>query len=753
MRGLLIFVWCVVTAMMFYSSWRFKAPEIEADITARVSENVSQAGGQNVAVEVDGRHVNLRGFAASQPQKSQFLETADETYGALGPIDGLMLPAAPTRTFLSAANNDGKLTLAGVVGSEEEREMLLKQASAAGFGEVQDDLTISNGKVAWSDNALVGFSKLADLSSGHLYVSDDRSALSGSAPTTEIAASAAGLGEGWNSFVAGPQQADPRIGELEAIVGERDTTIADLSVEIDGKNAEIAELQSKVEGVEASATELESDLSAAKLQLTALQDEREADQARIDELKNDVSETQALVASVTETSDSRILKIAELQKQLDEKELSTNNLQSEMATMASSLALLRDGSNSTTETLSAELDAKSSELAEMEAAMAEMSASKDGEIASLNGQISSLSDEKSALDAELASLRDGTESDLATLQTRNADLEGENTTLKSQAEELRAQATALENKSAEDVARIASLEEELASKSGELTTLNQNRENNNAQQTARISALEAQNENIKGELAKVTSELAERNATIDEMNGRFDQLSNELGSAQSGLAETEELKVAALARGSELESQLAERNTRLDNVSVENNELKVEIDLLKNQVTELEATQSAEVARLRGTVGERDTKIAELMRDLEALPEGTPSQAFAICDETASQLLETQKINFETNSSEILDESVPILERITGVTLACFGSKSDARLTISGHTDSRGDSDENQELSVDRARSVATFLANRGVDATMLIADGFGEDQPIADNETEEGRTANRRISLKFSAR
>jgi len=72
------------------------------------------------------------------------------------------------------------------------------------------------------------------------------------------------------------------------------------------------------------------------------------------------------------------------------------------------------------------------------------------------------------------------------------------------------------------------------------------------------------------------------------------------------------------------------------------------------------------------------------------------------------------------------------------------------RTTISvyGHADARGAEDYNQQLSEERAFSVSSYLASQGVEGERLRAVGFGESRPIADNETERGQAANRRVEI-----
>jgi len=74
----------------------------------------------------------------------------------------------------------------------------------------------------------------------------------------------------------------------------------------------------------------------------------------------------------------------------------------------------------------------------------------------------------------------------------------------------------------------------------------------------------------------------------------------------------------------------------------------------------------------------------------------------------------------------------------------------DQSVTITGHTDSRGDEDYNQELSQRRAEAVRDYLlANMSLSAALVTAKGYGESQPIASNDTDEGRAKNRRIDVR----
>ena len=73
-----------------------------------------------------------------------------------------------------------------------------------------------------------------------------------------------------------------------------------------------------------------------------------------------------------------------------------------------------------------------------------------------------------------------------------------------------------------------------------------------------------------------------------------------------------------------------------------------------------------------------------------------------------------------------------------------------AKFTVEGHTDSVGSASLNQKLSESRANSVRDFLVKEGIAADRLTAIGYGEDKPIATNNTRAGRTQNRRVEINL---
>ena len=86
-----------------------------------------------------------------------------------------------------------------------------------------------------------------------------------------------------------------------------------------------------------------------------------------------------------------------------------------------------------------------------------------------------------------------------------------------------------------------------------------------------------------------------------------------------------------------------------------------------------------------------------------------------------------------------------MLDRLAEYLITESGSK----FEIAGHTDSDGSDDANLQLSNDRAKAVKDYLIKRGVPAIQLIANGYGEKEPIADNSTKEGKAKNRRTEIR----
>jgi outer membrane protein OmpA-like peptidoglycan-associated protein len=109
------------------------------------------------------------------------------------------------------------------------------------------------------------------------------------------------------------------------------------------------------------------------------------------------------------------------------------------------------------------------------------------------------------------------------------------------------------------------------------------------------------------------------------------------------------------------------------------------------------------------------------------------------------EVIHLRGINFDFAKATIRPDSYPILDE------AAQNMKEipELKVQIEGHTDNIGSNEYNQKLSEERANAVRNYLISRhGIQSTRIVAVGFGESRPIADNTTDEGRQLNRRIDF-----
>jgi outer membrane protein OmpA-like peptidoglycan-associated protein len=98
-------------------------------------------------------------------------------------------------------------------------------------------------------------------------------------------------------------------------------------------------------------------------------------------------------------------------------------------------------------------------------------------------------------------------------------------------------------------------------------------------------------------------------------------------------------------------------------------------------------------------------------------------------------------VYFPTNSFELNDESRNVLDGF----VVFLQENPKIKVSVEGHTDNVGREEDNLKLSADRARAVYEYLISGGVSADRLSYHGFGEEKPVASNDTPEGRAKNRR--------
>jgi len=101
--------------------------------------------------------------------------------------------------------------------------------------------------------------------------------------------------------------------------------------------------------------------------------------------------------------------------------------------------------------------------------------------------------------------------------------------------------------------------------------------------------------------------------------------------------------------------------------------------------------------------------------------------------------------SFDSGRADIKPQMRPVLDQFAQ------GLDPKMRVTIVGHTDNVGGDELNNRLSLDRASNVREYLRNHGIDSSRMIANGRGETQPIANNDSSAGRAQNRRVEIFLS--
>jgi outer membrane protein OmpA-like peptidoglycan-associated protein len=140
-------------------------------------------------------------------------------------------------------------------------------------------------------------------------------------------------------------------------------------------------------------------------------------------------------------------------------------------------------------------------------------------------------------------------------------------------------------------------------------------------------------------------------------------------------------------------------------------------------------------------IGRRmDKQAEELQRDMQNAKVERVGEGIKITFDSG--------ILFDTNKSELRPASRSEIEKMA----ATLQKYPDTNILVEGHTDASGSDAINQPLSERRAQAVANYTTSRGVDASRIQTRGYGSSQPIADNTTEAGKQANRRVEIAIYA-
>jgi OOP family OmpA-OmpF porin len=156
-----------------------------------------------------------------------------------------------------------------------------------------------------------------------------------------------------------------------------------------------------------------------------------------------------------------------------------------------------------------------------------------------------------------------------------------------------------------------------------------------------------------------------------------------------------------------------------------------------------DALYDAAVAQIRASLNKDFPEGWQVKADISIKPAAAPVDP-TVCQQLFSDLLAKGKIRFEPGRGAIDLDSAGLLDRLIETAMRCPA----ADIEIAGHTDTDGEDAFNQALSEKRAQSVMDYLVKAGLPAGRFTATGYGSSQPVATNDTDEGKAQNRRIDF-----
>src|SRR3954451_7335351 len=156
-----------------------------------------------------------------------------------------------------------------------------------------------------------------------------------------------------------------------------------------------------------------------------------------------------------------------------------------------------------------------------------------------------------------------------------------------------------------------------------------------------------------------------------------------------------------------------------------------------------DALYEAAAAQIRAGLGKEFPQGWQFKPEISVKPAAAPVDS-TVCQQLFGDLLGKARIRFESGKADIAADSAGLLDRLIETALRC----PNANIEVAGHTDADGDEMRNQTLSEKRAQAVTDYLVKAGLPSDRFVPIGYGSTQPVAGNDTDEGKAQNRRIEF-----
>jgi outer membrane protein OmpA-like peptidoglycan-associated protein len=288
-----------------------------------------------------------------------------------------------------------------------------------------------------------------------------------------------------------------------------------------------------------------------------------------------------------------------------------------------------------------------------------------------------------------------------------------------------------------------------------------------ADDSREIAVKRMETEQMNADKDREAGKLASARAGMrSEMQGRMNA---EAATADANRDRANANQAAALAQQGQMNAQAESERNRAATVDAnqaaaeaQRQQINAQAESDRNRAAAMDANQATaqaqqgqkdaetESARNRLKAETSDQNLKQAVRDQEELRAKLLQQfnvIFATRDTARGLIVNLSDVLFDTGKSTLHPGAREKLAKISGIILAY----PDLRLSIEGNTDSVGSDAMNQSLSEQRAASVLAYLAKENVPAASMTSAGFGKSQPVASNDTAEGRQRNRRVELVVS--
>ncbi|MCX5822923.1 MAG: OmpA family protein [Deltaproteobacteria bacterium] len=244
---------------------------------------------------------------------------------------------------------------------------------------------------------------------------------------------------------------------------------------------------------------------------------------------------------------------------------------------------------------------------------------------------------------------------------------------------------------------------------------------------------------LNRDLAAVTTQNSDFKAQIEKMTAATEGL---IADKDRLIVDTERLEKERTDLDARLNRITEESNRTIEELRNRNTELEGDKQMFAESISLLEKTKEVEVRTVSKTYEDLLSEMkSEIAQGQIAITELKGKLTVDVVD----------KILFDSGQTEIRPEGLGVLKRVVEILMTV----TDKMIRVEGHTDSIPTAGAlakryptNWELSAARALNVTRYLEKQGIDPSLLAAVAFGEYQPIAENDTPEGRAKNRRIAI-----